>query len=93
MKAVGLRQYLPIDDPAALLDLTLPDPAPPTGSDLLVRIQAVSVNPVDTKQRAPRPAHEDPPRILATTRPEPSRPSGRMWWRSYPATRCITPAM
>ena len=64
MKAVGLRQYLPIDDPAALLDLTLPAPAPPTGSDLLVRIQAVSVNPVDTKQRAPRPEREDPPRIL-----------------------------
>lgn len=64
MKAVGLRQYLPIDDPAALLDLTLPDPGPPSGSDLRVRIQAVSVNPVDTKQRAPRPEREDPPRIL-----------------------------
>ncbi|KAJ6474677.1 chaperonin 10-like protein [Mycena vitilis] len=32
--------------------LTLPAPGPPTGHDLLVRIKATSVNPVDTKVRA-----------------------------------------
>ncbi|MFG6110305.1 zinc-binding alcohol dehydrogenase family protein [Stenotrophomonas nematodicola] len=64
MKAVGLTRYLPIDDPASLLDLNVPPPGIPTGADLLVRVHAVSVNPVDTKQRAPRAQQEDPPRIL-----------------------------
>lgn len=64
MNAVGLTRYLPIDDPDALLDLNVAQPGPPTGADLLVRVQAVSVNPVDTKQRAPRAQQEDPPRIL-----------------------------
>jgi len=50
MKAVGYRQPLPIDDPASLEDLTLPEPAP-GAHDLLVRVRAVSVNPVDTKVR------------------------------------------
>ena len=50
MKAIGYHQSLPIDDPASLRDLTLPDPvAGPR--DLLVRVAAVSVNPVDTKVR------------------------------------------
>ncbi|WP_077001745.1 zinc-binding alcohol dehydrogenase family protein [Variovorax sp. KK3] len=50
MKAVGYRHSLPIDDPASLEDLELPAPTP--GSrDLLVRVKAVSVNPVDTKIR------------------------------------------
>ena len=35
----------------ALEDLELPDPGPPTGRDLLVRIHAVSVNPRDVKSR------------------------------------------
>ena len=51
MKAVAYRQSLPIDDPHSLLDVTLPEPSAPTGRDLLVRVQAVSVNPVDTKIR------------------------------------------
>ena len=51
MKAVTYRQSLPIDDPHSLLDVVLPDPPAPTGRDLLVRVQAVSVNPVDTKIR------------------------------------------
>lgn len=50
MKAIGYRQPLPISDDDALLDLELPDPRP-TGRDLLVEVQAVSVNPVDTKLR------------------------------------------
>jgi zinc-binding alcohol dehydrogenase family protein len=50
MKAVGYRQSLPIDHPASLEDLSLPDPTP-GARDLLVRVHAVSVNPVDTKVR------------------------------------------
>lgn len=53
MKAVGLYRYLPIDDPEALLDLEVDTPAA-TGRDLLVEVKAISVNPVDTKRRAPR---------------------------------------
>ncbi|MDB5961957.1 MAG: zinc-binding alcohol dehydrogenase family protein [Massilia sp.] len=50
MKAVGYHQPLPIDQAEALLDLTLPEPTPGP-RDLLVRVHAVSVNPVDTKIR------------------------------------------
>jgi len=50
MKAVAYRQALPITAADALLDLTLPDPVA-AGRELLVRVHAVSVNPVDTKVR------------------------------------------
>ncbi|MCD7099807.1 zinc-binding alcohol dehydrogenase family protein [Stenotrophomonas sp. MMGLT7] len=64
MKAVALTRYLPIDDPQSLLDVDIPPPAAPTGHDLLVRVQAVSVNPVDTKVRAPKPQQEAQPKVL-----------------------------
>src|SRR5688500_4100795 len=64
MKAVALTRYLPIDDPQSLVDVELPDPAPPTGHDLLVRIEAVSVNPVDTKVRSPKSQVEAQPKVL-----------------------------
>lgn len=64
MKVIGLTHYLPIDDARSLQDFDLPDPAAPQGQDLLVQVQAVSVNPVDTKLRAPKPGQEDPPRVL-----------------------------
>ena len=63
MKAVALTRYLPIADPASLVDVALPKPAPGT-HDLLVRVEAVSVNPVDTKVRAPRPQLEMQPKVL-----------------------------
>ena len=63
MKAVALTRYLPIDDPASLLDVELPKPEPGT-HDLLVRVEAVSVNPVDTKVRAPKPQVEAQPKVL-----------------------------
>lgn len=51
MKAIVYTQHgLPIDNPAALIDMELPDPVPGP-RDLLVRVHAVSVNPVDTKVR------------------------------------------
>lgn len=63
MKAVALTHYLPIDDPQSLLDVELPDPVA-TGHDLLVRVEAISVNPVDTKVRSPKPQVEAQPRVL-----------------------------
>ena len=63
MKAVALTRYLPIDDPQSLLDVELETPVA-AGRDLLVRIEAVSVNPVDTKVRAPKPQVEAQPRVL-----------------------------
>ena len=60
MRAVGLYQHLPIEKPDSLLDLDLPKPEA-DGRDLLVRVEAVSVNPVDTKIRAPgKPARTTP---------------------------------
>ncbi|WP_394789812.1 zinc-binding alcohol dehydrogenase family protein [Rhodoferax sp.] len=50
MKAVGYHVNLPIDNPDSLQDLELPAPTPGE-RDLLVRVQAISVNPVDTKIR------------------------------------------
>jgi NADPH2:quinone reductase len=63
MKAVGLYRYLPIDDPESLLDVELPRPDP-GGRDLLVEVKAISVNPVDTKQRAPKDQVETSPKVL-----------------------------
>ncbi|MBN4668143.1 zinc-binding alcohol dehydrogenase family protein [Pandoraea nosoerga] len=63
MKAVGLTRYLPIDDPRSLEDIELPTPTP-AGHDLLVKVEAISVNPVDTKVRAPKDKVEDTPRVL-----------------------------
>jgi zinc-binding alcohol dehydrogenase family protein len=59
MKAVGYQKPLPIDDPNALLDIEVEAPIP-SKRDLLVRVQAISVNPVDTKirKRAAPPAGE-----------------------------------
>lgn len=63
MKAVALTRYLPIDDPHSLVDVELAAPSPGR-HDLLVRIEAVSVNPVDTKVRAAGPRVEPQPRVL-----------------------------
>lgn len=55
MKAVGYREIGPIDREDALIDFETSKPSP-SGQDLLIKVQAVSVNPVDTKirqQRAP----------------------------------------
>jgi NADPH2:quinone reductase len=63
MKAVGFTQYLPVSNPESFLDVVLPTPTP-TGHDLLVSVQAVAVNPVDTKVRAPKDKVEAEPRII-----------------------------
>lgn len=51
MKAVGFDQPLPVDNPLCLQDIEVPEPA--CGPhDLLVQVQAIAVNPADTKVRA-----------------------------------------
>ncbi len=54
MKAVGYTKSLPIEDTQSLTDIDLPLPVA-SGHDLLVKINAIAVNPVDYKirQRAP----------------------------------------
>ncbi len=61
MRAVAFTQSLPIDDEKSLQDVDLPIPAPGP-HDLLVRVEAVSVNPVDTKIR--RRGDRDEPTVL-----------------------------
>lgn len=63
MKAVGLTRYLSIDNPESLQDYDLPIPQV-SGRDLLVRVQAVAVNPIDTKIRKPKDKVEPQPKIL-----------------------------
>ncbi|WP_018230149.1 zinc-binding alcohol dehydrogenase family protein [Methyloversatilis universalis] len=50
MKAVAFRQNLPVEHPDSLVDIDLARPEV-REHDLLVRIEAVAVNPVDTKVR------------------------------------------
>ncbi len=50
MRAVAYQHSLPITDSNALLDIEIPKPFA-LGRDLLVKIEAISVNPVDTKIR------------------------------------------
>ena len=54
MRAVVCDEPLPAEDPRALRDAEVPDPPAPDGRDLRVRVQAVSVNPLDTKMRMQR---------------------------------------
>lgn len=63
MKAVGVHNSLPVTDANALQDVELPMPAA-SGRQLLVRVRAVSVNPVDTKIRMTAGSRLDFPRIL-----------------------------
>lgn len=63
MRAIGYLRNLPIEDPESLLDLEIPKPIP-TGRDVLVRVRAISVNPVDVKVRAHRAPEGGMPNIL-----------------------------
>ena len=60
MKAIGFERHLPVDHPEAFRAFDLPVPEP-GAHDLRVAVEAVSVNPVDTKVRAPRHADPDHP--------------------------------
>lgn len=62
MKAVGFLNSLPISHADSLMDVDLPDPEP-LANDLLVRIEAISINPADAKRRlrtAVDAPHEEP---------------------------------
>jgi len=65
MKAIGFTTSLPIDDPESLREFELAKPVP-APDDLLVRVKAVSVNPVDYKvrQQSARNAALEDPKIL-----------------------------
>jgi zinc-binding alcohol dehydrogenase family protein len=63
MKAIGYRRSLPITHSYSLEDVELPVPLP-RPRDLLVRVSAVSVNPVDTKIRQARQPTEGQVEVL-----------------------------
>lgn len=50
MKAIGYLESLSIEHPEALLDINIEQPVT-TGHDLLVKVKAIAVNPVDYKIR------------------------------------------
>lgn len=50
MKAIGFSEHLDIKDPKSLFEFETPKPTP-KGHDLLVKVNAVSVNPVDVGVR------------------------------------------
>lgn len=62
MRAIVARRALPCSDPTSLVDVQLPEPSPGP-HDLLIQVEAVAVNPVDTKVRASLPA-DAAPRVL-----------------------------
>ena len=62
MRAAGYVTSLPVTDPKALEDVTVPEPVA-TGHDIVVDVKAVSVNPVDTKVRK-RSAPAAGPKVL-----------------------------
>lgn len=48
MKAVGIKAYGPASN---LVDAEVPKPAAPSGFEILVKVHAVALNPVDWKVR------------------------------------------
>lgn len=63
MKAVGYLKSLPITDADSLIDIEIPQPIA-TGHDLLVKVKAVAVNPVDYKIRLNMPAEGDEHKVI-----------------------------
>lgn len=63
MRAIGYTGGRPLDDPNAFVAFEQDTPVP-MGRDLLIRIEAVSVNPVDFKVREGIAVPQDLPRIL-----------------------------
>ncbi|XP_014367600.2 zinc-type alcohol dehydrogenase-like protein SE_1777 [Papilio machaon] len=63
MKAVGFYKYLPISDVNSLIDLEVSIPKL-ENNQVLIEVKAISVNPIDTKVRAPKPQINSFPRIL-----------------------------
>ncbi|KUI53995.1 hypothetical protein VP1G_01442 [Cytospora mali] len=64
MRAIGVSKYGPIEN---LESRQLPRPPKPTGRQLLVRVEAVSVNPIDIKVR--NGTYDDAPDYFERVRP------------------------
>ena len=63
MKAIAFARSLPINDPESLIDIELPQPTA-SGHDLLVKVNAIAVNPVDYKIRLNRPPADGTYKVL-----------------------------
>ncbi|MBU1537460.1 alcohol dehydrogenase catalytic domain-containing protein, partial [Myxococcota bacterium] len=63
MKTFGYFTSLPLGNPDSLMELDVPEPTP-SGQDLLVEVEAVSVNPIDVKVRNRRAAADGVPVVL-----------------------------
>ena len=65
MKAIGFRQSLPITEKNSFIEFEIDKPVP-AGYDLLVKISAISVNPVDFKirQNSAKDTILDTPKII-----------------------------
>jgi len=65
MKAIGFKKSLPISDKDSLIEFTIEKPSPKE-YDLLVKVQAISVNPVDYKirQKAAKDEVLETPKII-----------------------------
>ncbi|MEJ6579085.1 MAG: zinc-binding alcohol dehydrogenase family protein [Akkermansiaceae bacterium] len=50
MKAIQFQPGVPLDQPGAALEVEIPRPVP-SGHDVLVQVEAIGLNPVDTKVR------------------------------------------
>src|SRR5260221_9752782 len=86
MKAIGYYKSLPIDQDEALIDLDIAKPSP-SGHDLLVKIEAVSVKPVLVKTLM-RPARtEGKPKILGSDRPGTVAETGPHWRHFKPGDK------
>lgn len=63
MKAIAYKKSLPIDQADSLIDIELPQPIA-TGRDILVKVNAIAVNPVDYKVRLNMPPAEGEAKVL-----------------------------
>lgn len=63
MKAVGYKESLPINEADSLINIELPQPKA-TGRDILVKVNAIAVNPVDYKIRTRMSAEEGEYKVL-----------------------------
>lgn len=64
MKAIAVTHPLPSADPLSLVALEQSYPQLQNAQDICVQVEAVSVNPVDTKLRRNHPGADHPPRVL-----------------------------
>ncbi|HBY84997.1 MAG TPA: zinc-binding alcohol dehydrogenase family protein [Colwellia sp.] len=63
MKAIGYKKSLPISDTKSLIDIELPQPKA-IGRDILVKVSAIAVNPVDYKIRQNKPSETNDYKVI-----------------------------